>query len=316
MPDETSRPGLRGVIPDDYAGQRLDQALAGLFPQYSRACLQNWIKQGRVTLKGGVPEAKTRVWGGEQIRIEAPLERDEPAAAQAIPLDIVYEDDALIVIDKPSGLVVHPGSGVREGTLMNALLHHSADSVDLPRAGIVHRLDKDTSGLMVVARTHSSHTNLTRQLQARSVSRVYLALALGRAGREGRVVGAIGRHPSQRTRMTVTAGGRPAITHYETLRQGARWSLIRCRLETGRTHQIRVHLADLGHPLIGDPTYGHRGRETGLPSAAQGFARQALHATELELTHPFTGDRMRWRRDPPADFRDLLAALEAGDPPA
>lgn len=304
------------LIPDDYAGQRLDQALAQLLPRYSRARLQAWIKEGRITLAGRTPEPKTRVWGGEQVDVDTDTETSNAAKAEDIPLAIVHEDATLLVIDKPAGLVVHPGNGNTTGTLMNALLHHTPAASTLPRAGIVHRLDKDTSGLMMVARTEHGYNQLVRQLQARSVSRIYFALVVGRTSPSGSLSQAIGRHPTHRTRMAVSSRGRPAVTHFMTLCGGQRWSLVRCQLETGRTHQIRVHMAAIGHPLIGDPTYGSRGKEAGLPSVARSFPRQALHATELELTHPDTGIRMRWQRDPPEDFLELMSALEANDPSA
>jgi 23S rRNA pseudouridine1911/1915/1917 synthase len=218
----------------------------------------------------------------------------------------VYEDDAVIVIDKPPGLVVHPGSGNWSGTLANALLHHAPALAAVPRAGIVHRLDKDTSGLLVVAKTVTAQTHLVRQLQARSVKREYLALVHGRVARGGKVAAPIGRHPAHRTRMAVVSGGKEAVTHYEVRERFEHATLLVCRLETGRTHQIRVHMHSIGHPLVGDPVYGRRVAPAG-PLAA--FRRQALHAERLGLIHPVTGQPMSWHAPLPADLRGLLAAI-------
>jgi 23S rRNA pseudouridine1911/1915/1917 synthase len=242
------------------------------------------------------------VRGGELIEI-APVP-DAAALAhrpEDIPLEVVFEDDTLLVVNKPAGLVVHPGSGNWRGTLLNALLRRVPGLSALPRAGIVHRLDKDTSGLLVVAKTLAAQASLVRQLQARSVKREYLAVAHGRVARDGRIEAPIGRHPVRRTKMAVVARGRPAVTHYRVLERHAGASILRCRLETGRTHQIRVHLSALGHPLVGDSSYGKRG---GVP-----FPRQALHAERLELVHPKTGKTMSWQADPPADMQELIAAL-------
>lgn len=314
MPGDSLPYRLQAVIPADCAGLRLDQVLPRLFADYSRARLQAWIKSGRVSLAGKTPEAKARVWGGEEVILDVIQEPSMDAPKpQPIVLDIEYEDSAIVVIHKPAGLVVHPGNGNPDGTVLNALLNHDPLLANLPRAGLVHRLDKDTSGLMVVARTDQSLTHLVRQMQARTVSRVYSALAVGRTPAQGRIERAIGRHPTQRVKMAVSSRGRPAVTHFETLRQGAHWSLLRCRLETGRTHQIRVHMAELGHPLIGDMTYGSRSREGLLPEVARRFGRQALHAIQLELTHPVTARRMAWQRREPEDFEQLLHILERNE---
>mgnify|MGYP001416479326 CR=1 FL=1 len=289
---------------------RLDQALAHLLPEHSRSRLAQWIKAGRVSLDGRAAPPKQKVREGGAIQVLPSL---DPAAAahraEDIPLDIVHEDDALLVVNKPAGLVVHPGSGNWQGTLLNALLGHAPVLAGIPRAGIVHRLDKDTSGLLVVAKTLPAQTELVRQLQARSVKREYLAVVHGRIARGGRIDAPIGRHPVKRTKMAVSARGRPAVTHYEVLERYAQATLLRCRLETGRTHQIRVHLSALGHPLVGDPTYGKR--NSTIP-----FNRQALHAERLGLLHPHTGKPMSWHAEPPADLQELLAALRREAAPA
>lgn len=293
-------------VPESEAGRRLDQVLASLLPQYSRNRLQAWIKAGQVLVDGeAVLEGKRKVRGGESLMLVATPDRELLAQTpEDIPLDVCFEDEALLVINKPAGMVVHPGSGNWSGTLMNALLHYDPRLANLPRAGIVHRLDKDTSGLLVVARTLAAQTDLVRQLQARSVKREYLAVAVGVPRGDGRIDAPIGRHPLQRTRMAVVPGGKPAITHYQVLAAYAGGaSLLCCRLETGRTHQIRVHLAWLGHPLLGDPVYGKP--QPGLPN----FTRQALHATRLGLVHPVSGAALAWEAPVPADMRALLDVL-------
>ena len=301
-------------IPLELAGLRLDQALARLLPEHSRSRLQDWIRRERVHVDGASAQPRQKVWGGERIEIQPELDAlantDRP---QALPLSIVFEDDAILVLDKPAGMVVHPGSGNRDGTLLNALLHHAPGLAHVARAGIVHRLDKDTSGLMVVAKTPAAQTSLVRQLQARSVKRDYLALVLGVPSATGKVEAPVGRHPVQRTRMAVVAAGKPALTHYRVRCAGAGWSLLECSLETGRTHQIRVHLASIGHPVLGDPTYLGRGASRTLPPAARSFPRQALHATRLALTHPLSGERLTWECAPPADFAALFRALREDD---
>ncbi|HET9403378.1 MAG TPA: RluA family pseudouridine synthase [Burkholderiales bacterium] len=297
------------VVPAGCAGLRLDQALANLVPEYSRSRLAQWIKAGRVTLEGRAAPPRQKVREGERIRV---IPTPDPATtvhrAEHMALDIVYEDDALLVVNKPAGLVVHPGSGNWQGTLLNALLGRAPALAGIPRAGIVHRLDKDTSGLLVVAKTLAAQTDLVRQLKARSVKREYLALVQGRVARDGRIDAPIGRQPLKRTRMAVTARGRQAVTHYQVLERYERATLLRCRLETGRTHQIRVHLASLRHPLIGDPAYGK-------PGGAIPFPRQALHAERLGLLHPRTRKPMIWQADPPQDMHELIAALRCGEIP-
>ena len=301
----------QGVIAPECAGQRLDQALAKLFPDYSRSRLQRWLADGRILIDGATAVAKRTVIGGERVQLDAPPDASETAhAPEPIALAIVYEDDALIVIDKPAGLVVHPGSGNWSGTLLNALLAHAPQLAAIPRAGIVHRLDKDTSGLLVVAKTLAAQTALVRQLQARSVNREYAALVYGVVERDGAVEAPIGRDPRVRTRMAVVASGRPARTHYRVLERFASCTLLTCQLETGRTHQIRVHLASIGHPLVGDPVYRKRVQASAVPTLAA-FARQALHAQRLALVHPVTQREIRWESPLPEDFGRLLQSLRS-----
>jgi len=291
---------LRILVPPAYAGLRLDQALSRLLPQYSRTRLALWVRAKKINLDGAAAIPRRRVWGGEVIDIlEIPDAHALPDQPEDIKLNIVYEDAALLVVNKPPGLVVHPGSGNRSGTLLNALLAHIPGLAALPRAGIVHRLDKDTSGLLVVAKTLPAQTDLVRQLQARTIAREYLALVHGRVSSGGTVDAPLGRHPTQRTRMAVIARGRNAVTHYEVVKRYSDTTLLRCRLETGRTHQIRVHMNSIRHPLVGDPVYGRR-RPT-IP-----FPRQALHAERLAVRHPETGRVMRWRAPVPSDMRSLL----------
>ena len=295
------------TIPADCAGLRLDQALARLLPDYSRSRLTQWMRARQVTLDGAWVAPRQKVWGGEHIHVmPAPVPGAAPPQAETIPLDIVFEDDALLVVNKPPGLVVHPGSGNWRGTLLNALLAHATQLAQLPRAGIVHRLDKDTSGLLVVAKTLAAHTHLVRQLQARTVTRIYLAVVHGQVRRSARIEAPIGRHPTRRTRMAVIAHGKPAVTHYEVIEPLERATLLRCRLESGRTHQIRVHLHSIRHPIVGDPVYG-ASRGGRLPP----FHRQALHAERLELTHPVTGEGMSWRAPVPPDMTQLIATLRS-----
>ena len=289
----------------DCAGLRLDQALAKLFPEHSRSRLQGWIRDGRVLVDGkAASESRAKLWGGETIILsEAPDSRELAVTPEAIALDIVHEDDALIVLNKPAGLVVHPGSGNWSGTLLNALLHHSPALESVPRAGIVHRLDKDTTGLMVVAKTLEAQTHLVRQLQARTVKRCYQALVRGVVTTVGTVDAPIGRHPTQRIRMAVVKTGKPARTHYRVVEQFVDCTLVECALETGRTHQIRVHMTHIGHPLVGDPVYG--GGASRVPSGPA-FARQALHARRLGLIHPTTEKPMLWRVGLPDDMAELI----------
>ncbi|HTD91515.1 MAG TPA: 23S rRNA pseudouridine(1911/1915/1917) synthase RluD [Burkholderiales bacterium] len=295
-------------VPAACAGQRSDYALAKMFPEHSRSRLSGWLKGGRITLDGASPAPKDKVWGGEKVILNPEVDPQTSSfRAEDIPIDVVFEDAHLMVINKPAGLVVHPGSGNWNGTLLNALLQHAPQLAQIPRAGIVHRLDKDTSGLLVVAKTLTVQTALVRQLQDHSVTREYIALVQGFVQSEGTVDAPIGRHKTQRTRMAVAPNGKPAITHYEPVAHYLQATLVRCRLETGRTHQIRVHMASLGHPIIGDSVYGaHRRTSGGTPA----FARQALHAEKLALTHPATGRRRAWSAAIPNDMQQLIADLE------
>ncbi len=279
--------------------------MARLWPQHSRSRLQNWIREGRVSI-AGVPckEPKLKLWGGEAIDLyEAPDEHSLSSAPEAIALNIVHEDEALIVLNKPAGLVVHPGSGNWSGTLLNALLYHAPQLEKVPRAGIVHRLDKDTSGLMVVAKTLEAQTDLVRQLQARTVKRYYQALVRGNLETGGTVDEPIGRHPTQRTKMAVVKTGKPARTHYRIVERFIDCTLVECALETGRTHQIRVHMTCIGHPLVGDPVYG--GGTSRVPVGPE-FHRQALHARRLGLVHPVSGKPMLWKSSMPEDMAELI----------
>lgn len=289
---------------------RVDQVLARLYPEHSRGRLQAWLKAGLILVDGCRRDPKSKVWGGERISFSGlpPVQtgRDE---AQDLDLDVVFEDGAIIVINKPVGLVVHPGNGVADGTLLNGLLHRYPESQAIPRAGIVHRLDKDTSGLLVVARTLEAQTDLVRQLQARTVSRRYLALVAGIPPAAGEVDAPIGRHPVHRTRMAVVDGGREARTHYRIMERFKGAAVVECRLETGRTHQIRVHMAHLGYPLVGDQVYLRR--RTGQ-AVLDAFPRQALHAWRLGLIHPVSREPMNWEASLPDDMQTLLTALRDG----
>jgi 23S rRNA pseudouridine1911/1915/1917 synthase len=298
------------TVPATFAGVRLDQALARLIPEHSRSRLKAWIDAGRITLDGAATEGKRRLCGGERIEVVAgpPATELAAAAAQPIALSIVHEDDDILVVDKPAGLVVHPGSGNRDGTLQNALLHHAPELAALPRSGIVHRLDKDTSGLLVVAKTLRAHTDLVRQLQARSVRREYVGVARGDLARPVTIDAPIGRHPHARTTMAVVATGKPARTQVTPVARLGAATLVHCRLETGRTHQIRVHLAAIGHPLIGDPAYGGRRGGAGIPA----FPRQALHAARLGLVHPRSHAPCEWEAPMPPDLAQLIDTLSRG----
>ncbi len=288
---------------------RLDQVLARLLPEYSRSRLQEWIAQEQVKVDGAAATIKQKIWGGEAIEVVPQSHpAEQPHLAEDIALDIVYEDDSILIINKPTGLVVHPGSGNWEGTLLNALLHHAPQLAEIPRAGIVHRLDKDTSGLLVVAKTLTAQTALVRQLQARTVQREYYALVYGELLRAGRVDAPMGRHPTQRTKMAVVADGKPATTHYSVAERFPDCTLLRCKLETGRTHQIRVHLASIRHPLVGDSIYikGAQKCPPHLRPILAAFPRQALHAAQLGLEHPVTGEWLEWQALLPDDMAQLL----------
>lgn len=305
---------LTADVPFELGGQRLDQVAAQLFPDYSRSRLASWIKDGRLQVDGAVLRPRDSVHAGSCLTLEAEQEAQGEWAAQDIELDIVYEDEHILVLNKPAGLVVHPAAGHQDGTLLNALLHHAPDLIQVPRAGIVHRLDKDTTGLMVVAKSLQAQTRLVEQLQARTVSRIYEAIVIGVVTSGATIDAPIGRHGSQRQKMAVTEAGKPAISHYRVLERFRSHTHVRVKLETGRTHQIRVHMAHVGFPLVGDPVYGGRFR---IPPAAsqtlieslKNFPRQALHARFLELDHPHTGQRMKWEAPLPDDLVWLLTLL-------
>ena len=299
-------------VSTEFAGLRLDQALARLLPDYSRSRLQAWIRDGLVEVDGKAASVTTKLRGLEEITVAIQPDTEALAfTAEAMTLNIVFEDAAILVLDKPPGLVVHPANGNWSGTLLNGLLHHCPQLTGVPRAGIVHRLDKDTSGLMVVAKTLVAQTDLVRQLQARTVTREYLAVIEGELTHGGIVNAPIGRHPRERTRMAVMSGGKPAATHYRVLENLPWHTLVLCTLETGRTHQIRVHMQSLGFPLAGDPVYGGRPRAMPEPihRALALFGRQALHARHLALRHPVTGDTRAWDAALPDDMKMLLEAL-------
>ena len=305
---------LSAQVSDQQAGQRLDQVAAELFPDFSRSRLQSWIKSGELTVDGKVCKPREKVIGGEQLAIDAQLEAEQSWEPQAIDLDIVYEDDHLLVINKPAGLVVHPAAGNRDSTLLNALLHHAPDLATIPRAGIVHRIDKDTTGLLVVAKSLKAHASLVDQLQEKTAFREYEAIVQGVMTGGGMVDEPIGRHPSQRTKQAVTHSGKPAVTHYRLIERFRAHTHIRVQLETGRTHQIRVHMAHIQYPLLGDPTYGGRlrlpkGATPELIDALRHFKRQALHAKKLGVQHPQTGEYCEWEVPLPEDFQAMIRVL-------
>jgi len=301
-------------VPDASAGRRFDAVLAELFPEFSRSRLAAWIKSGDALLDGRQVRPRDPVRGGEAVSLAVALETQTTAAPEDIPLDVLHEDADILVIDKPAGLVVHPGAGNPGGTLVNALLHRDPALATLPRAGIVHRLDKDTSGVMVVARTLPAHTSLVTQLSARDVHRQYLAVVVGALVSGGTADAAIDRHPRDRLKMTVRDDGRDAVTHYRLRERFRAHTALECRLETGRTHQIRVHMVHLKHPILGDPLYGGplklpKGASDELIAVLRAFRRQALHAETLEFVHPITGTPVRCTAPVPEDMRRLLQAL-------
>lgn len=308
---------LTHTVKDSQLGQRLDQAVAELFHDFSRSRLKEWLLEGKISVDGSVvTKPRTKVMGGEVITVQAELEDEERWEAQEIPLDIVYEDDDIIVINKPRDLVVHPGAGTPDGTVLNALLHHYPDIAEVPRAGIVHRLDKDTTGLMVVAKTVPAQTRLVRALQKRNITREYEAIAIGRMTAGGKVDKPIGRHSTKRTLMAVTPMGKHAVTHYRVAEHFREHTRIRLRLETGRTHQIRVHMSYLQHPLLGDAAYGGRARipanaSDELTAMIRGFDRQALHAAMLRFEHPITGETLEFHAPIPNDMVAITDALRA-----
>ena len=304
------------TIPPEHAGQRLDQVLAELLAEYSRTRLKDWIDAGQVLVNGARLRPKDKVIGGEKVEINASLPDAVDVVAQAIDLNIVHEDRHVLVIDKAAGLVVHPGAGNAAGTLQNALLHFDPKLAEVPRAGIVHRLDKDTSGLMVVARTLEAHTALVRAIEAREVEREYEAVCLGVMTGGGMVDAPIGRHPVDRVRMAIREDGREAVTHYRVVRRFRGHTHVRCKLESGRTHQIRVHMAHIHYPLVGDRVYGGRlllpkGASPDLTAALRSFRRQALHAARLAFAHPVSDKPIECQSSLPEDMRSLLAVLAA-----
>ncbi|HAS6174117.1 TPA: 23S rRNA pseudouridine(1911/1915/1917) synthase RluD [Vibrio vulnificus] len=306
---------LTNTVKDSQLGQRLDQAIAELFADFSRSRLKEWLLDGKVTVDGNVvTKPRTKVMGGEVITVLAELEDEVRWEAQDIPLDIVYEDDDILVINKPRDFVVHPGAGTPDGTVLNALLFHCPEVAEVPRAGIVHRLDKDTTGLMVVAKTVPAQTRLVRALQKRNITREYEAIAIGRMTAGGKVDKPIGRHATKRTLMAVSPMGKPAVTHFRVAEHFREHTRIRLRLETGRTHQIRVHMSCIQHPLLGDAAYGGRAR---IPAGAsedvtamiRNFDRQALHAVMLRFEHPITGEEMEFHAPVPDDMVELTETL-------
>ena len=308
----------RTQLPPEAAGRRLDQALAELFPEFSRSRLTAWIKSGDVRVDGAAAIPRQIVRGGEEVILRAELAPEVAMAPEAIALDIRYEDADVIVVNKPAGLTVHPGAGQPSGTLQNALLHHDPELAKIPRAGIVHRLDKDTSGVMVVARSLRAHTALVEQLQARAMHRQYVAVVYGTMIAGGSVDAPIGRHPRDRLKQAIVEepAGKPAVTHYRVRERFRAHTLIECRLETGRTHQIRVHMAHVRHALVGDPVYGAglklpKGATPELTAAMRAFRRQALHAQTLEFAHPADGRAIRVEAELPQDMQALIAALRA-----
>jgi len=314
MSDSPTEQARQAVVPDTSAGRRFDAVLAELFPEYSRSRLSEWIKSGDVLLNGEPVRGRDPVRGGEVATLTAVLETQTRSEPEDIPLDVLYEDEHLLVINKPVGLVVHPGAGNSSGTLVNALLYRDPSVATLPRAGIVHRLDKDTSGVMVVARTLQAQTALVEQLSARDVHRQYLAVVSGALVAGGTADAPIDRHPRDRLRMGVREDGKEAITHYRLRERFRAHTALECRLETGRTHQIRVHMAHLRHPIIGDALYGGslklpKGASDELVAALRGFRRQALHAETLEFVHPMTGEAVRTSADAPADMQHLIKVL-------
>lgn len=303
------------IIPDELSGKRLDQALAELLPEHSRARIQNWIRDDFVQIDKKAMRPRDKVHGGEKVEIRAEIESQISAAPEDIPLEIIFEDEHLIVINKPAGLIVHPGAGNPKHTLMNALLHYDQQLEQVARAGIVHRLDRDTTGLLVVARTPQSHTSLANQLQARKIHRGYLVIVSGIMTAGGTVEQPIGRHPKNRTKMAIVKNGRPSTTHYRIIKKYKHHTQLQINLETGRTHQIRVHLSWLHYPIIGDPLYGAKkplvkGMDPKLASYISAFPRQALHARTIQLLHPLSNEMMEWQAPIPEDMKELIKTLE------
>ncbi len=309
---------LTAEVPNEMAGMRLDQVLAELFADYSRSKLQTWVKAGRVKVNGLVLKPKDKLEGGEEIELDAEAEVVINSEPEEIPLDIIFEDESILIINKPAGLVVHPAVGNWSGTLLNGLLNHDASLETLPRAGIVHRIDKETSGILMIAKTLQAHNSLTQQLQERSINREYLAITRGRMTAGGTVDEPIARHPTERKKYAVRESGKDSITHYRVETRFTRHTFVRVKLETGRTHQIRVHMAHIRFPLVGDQVYGGRfqmpaGCSAELEKELRGFKRQALHAAKLGLLHPLSNDYLEWIQPLPEDMLNLLVALEANE---
>ncbi|MEX0903674.1 MAG: 23S rRNA pseudouridine(1911/1915/1917) synthase RluD [Pseudohongiellaceae bacterium] len=316
MPDRSiTRVSLQAVVPIQLSGKRLDQAAAQLFPDYSRARLQQWIRNGDLLVNGKAGGVSDKVFTGDNLAVEAELQASEDWSAESMTLDIVYEDEDLLIVNKPAGTVVHPAAGHRAGTLLNGLLHHCARLEEIPRAGIVHRLDKDTTGLMAVAKTLPAHLALVKQLQARNVTREYRAIVQGVVTSGGVVNAPLSRHPVHRKKRAVVEGGKEAVTRYRVLQNFRAHSLLQLNLETGRTHQIRVHMSYLKQPIVGDPVYGRlqvpRRCSDQLAGTLRSFRRQALHARRIGLVHPRSGQSMSWEVDMPEDMQCLADALQA-----
>lgn len=306
---------LKAHVSERQAGLRLDQALSQLFPEYSRSRLKQWIMAGQITVDGKVLRPRDRMAGTEAIEIKVIVEEDNGCQPQDIPLDIIFEDDELLVINKPAGLVVHPAAGNRDGTMQNALLHYAPELAKLPRSGIIHRLDKNTTGLLVVARTLKSHKYLVTSLQKREFEREYMAVVNGVMTAGGTIDASIGRHPVDRKRMAVTKGGKTAITHYRVEERFRAHTSVRVKLETGRTHQIRVHMMYRHYPIVGDPVYGGRPKvppdsSESLIDTLRRFPRQALYAARLGLRHPGSGVKVQWEAPIPDDMAHLIQELQ------
>lgn len=309
---------LQTRIPDELAGKRLDQVIALLIPEHSRSRIQTWIKSGNITVNNKTLRQRDVVNSGDIIRVNVEFAKIELNKPENIPLDIVFQDNELIVINKPAGLVVHPGAGNPDRTLVNALLNFDQKLNLLPRAGIIHRLDKDTTGIMVIARTPTTHTFLIDKLQQRDIKREYQTIVCGQVTAGGAIENKIGRHPIHRTRMAVTANGKPATTHFRIIKKFKHYTHLRVNLETGRTHQIRVHMSHINHPVLGDPVYGKnnsalKGIDPVLRDLISNFKRQALHAYRLEFPHPVTNELKTFQAEPPEDFKQLINALETYD---
>lgn len=312
MPEKLIR---QMMIPNDFAGYRLDQALAQLFPEFSRTQIQEWIKNGEIKLNGQPAKTRYKTLGGEEIELEASLKPQPEFEPEPIPLDIPYEDEAILIINKPAGIIVHPGAGHASHTLLNALLYHAPELRELPRAGIIHRLDKDTTGLMVIAKTREALTFFTRQLKARKIERIYQAVVYGVMMSGGTVDAPIDRHPIHRKKMSVVETGKPAVTHYRVIERYDHFTHLKIKLETGRTHQIRVHLSYIHYPIVGDATYGKglqlpKKASPSLITSLKSFKRQALHASELSFTHPITHKTINFSASLPKDLENLIKVFK------